>query len=351
LPDVTVASGAMTGFRLRARLAIRGRQNSPKIGLFEPDTHRVVHVPDCRVHHPLINQVASVVRRALKDSRITCYSDQAHLGLARHLQVAIERKSQTAQVVLVANGEGPEPLQACFTLIQERLGDRLHSLWFNANSERGNVVLGSQWQRICGSESILESFGGATVHYPPGAFGQSNLEIAQEIIEAVRQEIPLGARVAEFYAGVGAIGLSVVDLTSQLKLNEVADHSVTGLKLGIAGLEASQREKITVCVGPAGAACSMADDMQIVIVDPPRKGLDAELRQSFRRLPPGKLIYVSCGLESLLDDAAALMADGAMRLESVKAFNLMPFTEHVETLAVFRGNPPAGSLSSERIAE
>jgi 23S rRNA (uracil1939-C5)-methyltransferase len=335
LPDVCVVSGAMQGFRLRARLSVRGRQNSPKVGLFELDSHRVVHIPNCRVHHPLINQVASVVRRALVDARVTSYSDKAHLGIARYLQVVVERRSQTAQVVLVANSATAEPLEACFALIAERLGHQLHSLWFNANTERTNTILGSQWQLIHGRESVIESFGGPEVHYPPGAFGQNNLDMAEQIIDQVRGHIPLGARVVEFYAGVGAIGLSVIDRTSALWMNEVSSQSLHGLDLGLGRLAPEQRAKITVIPGPAGGARLKAAEAQVVVVDPPRKGLDAELREYLRQAPPEKLIYVSCGLESFLQDTAALTAPGGMILKSLQAFNLLPFTEHVETLAVF----------------
>ncbi len=96
-------------------------------------------------------------------------------------------------------------------LIQERLGSDLHSLWFNANLERSNVILGPDFTNWCGPESVVERFGGAAVHYPPGAFGQNNLDIAQRIVGHVRDQIPQGASVAEFYAGVGAIGLSILD--------------------------------------------------------------------------------------------------------------------------------------------
>jgi tRNA/tmRNA/rRNA uracil-C5-methylase (TrmA/RlmC/RlmD family) len=335
LADVDVVSGATQAFRLRARLAIRGRQNSPKVGLFELDSHRVVHIPNCRVQHPLINEVASVVRRALVDARVTSYSDQAHLGVARYLQVVIERRSQTAQVVLVGNCESVEPLADSLKLIRERLGDRLHSLWFNVNVERGNTILGSQWHLIQGPECVIESFGGPQVHYPPGAFGQSNLDIAEQIIGQLRSHIPMGARVFEFYAGVGAIGLSVIDRVSEIGMNELSTQSLRGLDLGLAGLSGEQRAKITVMPGPAGAARDAAAAAQVVIVDPPRKGLDAQLRESLTLRPPQRLIYVSCGLEAFQEDAAMLTAGGAMRLTSLQAFNLMPYTEHVETLAVF----------------
>ena len=113
LPPVRVVSGQISGFRQRARLAIRGRLGSPKLGLFELGTHHVVHIPNCLVHHPLINRVAAVVRKALADAKVTTYSDSAHLGLARYLQVVVERSSETAQVVLVGNSDTPEPFAAC----------------------------------------------------------------------------------------------------------------------------------------------------------------------------------------------------------------------------------------------
>ena len=74
-------------------------------------------------------------------------------------------------------------------LIREGVGKDLHSLWFNANYERANTILGPDFHLWCGPESVVERFGGAAVHYPPGAFGQSNLEIAQLIIEHVRERI------------------------------------------------------------------------------------------------------------------------------------------------------------------
>jgi 23S rRNA (uracil1939-C5)-methyltransferase len=335
LPQVRVVSGSTAGFRHRARLAIRGRLGTPKLGLFELGTHRVVHIPNCSVHHPLINHVANVVRRALVDARVTSYSDAAHLGLARYLQVVVERSSQTAQVVLVANCPTPEPLAECASLIREGLGQDLHSLWFNANLERSNAILGSNFDNWCGPQGVVERFGGAAVTYPPGAFGQSNLEIAQLIIDHVREQIPVGSRVAEFYAGVGAIGLSVLGQVGEITMNEISPSSLYGLELGIEQLSAAERAKVSLIPGEAGANRLAASGFQTVIVDPPRKGLDPELTDQLANHPPEKLIYVSCGLESLLRDAAQLTSRSTLRLVSLTAFNLMPFTEHVESVARF----------------
>ena len=320
---------------MRARLAIRGRVGSPKVGLFELNSHRVVHIPNCRVHHPLINRVASVVRRVLVETDMTSYSDRAHLGLARYLQVVVERSSQSAQVVLVANCETPEPVAACLDLVRERLGSDLHSLWFNGNCTTSNSILGPEFHKWCGPESVVEHFGGAAVHYPPGAFGQNNLELAEKIVANVGAQIPYGTRVAEFYAGVGAIGLSVLPRLSGIMMNEVSAHSLRGLELGLAQLDAADRLKISVVPGEAGAARLSAHAAQIVIADPPRKGLDPVLIEHLLEHPPERFLYVSCGLDSLRNDAARLTSTGWLRLTGLSAFNLMPYTEHVETVACF----------------
>jgi len=303
--------------------------------MFQLGTHKVVHIPNCSVQHPLINRVSAIVRRALVDADVSIYSEAAHLGLARYLQVVVERASQTAQVVLVANSPTVEPLAGCLERIRGLLGDDLHSLWFNAHCERSNAVLGNAFENWCGPEALIECFGGAAVHYPPGAFGQSNLDIAERIVEHVRGLVPEGACVAEFYAGVGAIGLSLLSRVREIRMNELSPHSLQGLARGIAGLDATDRNKVRVVAGVAGAATQAASGVDVVIADPPRKGLDRELLDHLVEQPPGRFIYVSCGLESFLSDTARLTAGGGLRLVSLAAFNLMPYTEHVETVACF----------------
>jgi tRNA/tmRNA/rRNA uracil-C5-methylase (TrmA/RlmC/RlmD family) len=335
LPPVAVVASPPAGFRLRARLAIRGRKGAPKLGLFAAGTHQVVTVPNCVVHHPLVNEASAIVRGALADAEVPPYSDQAQQGVARYLQVVVERRSQTAQIVLVANCEGSGPLASCLDRIRDRLDTRLHSLWFNAQTGTGNAVLGARFEHWCGPEAVVETFGGAEVFYPPGAFGQSNLDVAESIIAAVRDLVPQGARVAEFYAGVGAIGLAMVERVAELRLNEVAPGSLRGLELGLARLGPEARARITVHPGPAGEHAAMARDADVVIADPPRKGLDPALLAQLAAEPPSRFLYVSCGLESFLADTARLTGEGRLRLSRLTAYNLMPYTGHVETVAVF----------------
>ncbi|MGP8097715.1 MAG: hypothetical protein ACLPUH_10275, partial [Steroidobacteraceae bacterium] len=121
----------------------------------------------------------------------------------------------------------------------------------------------------------------------------------------------------------------------EIRMNEASPHSLHGLELGLEQLDPANRARVSVFPGPAGAARLAASGAQLVIADPPRKGLEPELTDYLSEQPPERFLYVSCGLESFLNDAARLISRGRLRLGALTAFNLLPFTEHVETVARF----------------
>ena len=129
--------------------------------------------------------------------------------------------------------------------------------------------------------------------------------------------------------------MSVLPQVAEIAMNELSPSSLHGLELGLAQLSSAERAKISLLPGEAAANRLAASDFQMVIADPPRKGLDPELTDHLCNHPPEELVYVSCGLESFLRDATQLTSRGRLRLASLRAFNLMPFTEHVETVARF----------------
>jgi tRNA/tmRNA/rRNA uracil-C5-methylase (TrmA/RlmC/RlmD family) len=343
LPEPEVVDGPRFGFRQRARLAVRGRVENPKIGIFEGGSHRVVHIPDCRIHHPLVNEVARIARRTMVEHRLAPYSDAAHAGSIRYLQIVIERQSESAQLVIVTREASPDGFDAFFADLAGRLGTRLHSLWWNGQPERSNAVLGELWRHIAGPDAVCEVSGGTRLFYPPGAFGQSHLELADRIALEAGKFVPDGAHLVEFYAGVGALGLPMAARLRRVELNEIGAASLRGLEQGIAELPGEVRARVRVLPGSAGLAAERLTGSEVVLVDPPRKGLDAPLLAQLLKTPVPRLVYVSCGLPALLREAAELLDSSKYRLAALQAFALFPYTEHIETLAVFEasGAPPS----------
>jgi tRNA/tmRNA/rRNA uracil-C5-methylase (TrmA/RlmC/RlmD family) len=335
LAEPRVAEGEARGYRHRARLAVRGRAAAPAVGIFRAGTHRVIDIPHCLVHHPRVNEVAAALRSAVRATGIPPYADAAHRGCLRYLQVVVERETQRAQVVLVANSEGAEAVAPLAEALSRDLGPRLHSLWWNGQRERTNAILGAHWQRLLGPAAVRESIGGAEVFYPPGAFGQANLALADQIVARVQAFVPEGARVAELHAGVGAIGLGLARRGHRVAFNEASADARAGLALGIAALPAAARARTEVWEGPAARHLDALAGADVVICDPPRKGLEPELLAHLAASPPPRIVLISCSLDAFLREAHALQGGGRTALRALAAFALFPYTDHVETLALF----------------
>ena len=190
-----------------------------------------------------MNEVVAALRAALRESGVKPYADAHHTGLVRALQVVVERSTQRVQVVLVVNDLTPGATEPLARALAQRLGARLHSLWWNGNAERTNVILGAHWQRLVGAEATRERIGGADVFFPPGAFGQSHLDLADRIVERVHTFVPDGAHVAELYAGCGAIGLGLAARASAVVFNEESEQAIRGLGLGIAACPTRRSRK------------------------------------------------------------------------------------------------------------
>ncbi len=335
LPPPAACVGPAEGWRHRVRLAVRGRARSPKIGIFQAGSHRIVDIPRCLVHHPLVNRVVAAVKDALRQTGIPPYREPAHRGLLRAVQIVVERRSQSAQVVLVANATDPEPLRPLASALREALGPAIHSLWWNGNPAVTNVILGPHWHRWQGPEAVCETIGGAAVFFPPGAFGQANLPLADRLVEQVHAWVPPGVALAELYAGCGAIGLGLLPRVATAIFNEAAPAALHGLALGLAAAGPVLAAKAQVIPGSAAELAGSASTVDVVIADPPRRGLDPQLLAALALGPPRRLVLVSCNLDAFHREAAVLRAGGRLRLTALAAFALFPHTEHVEVLGCF----------------
>jgi tRNA/tmRNA/rRNA uracil-C5-methylase (TrmA/RlmC/RlmD family) len=324
---------------------VRGRPRSPKVGIFEAGSHRIVDIPRCGIHHPLINEVARAVKSVLHATGTRPYVDASHQGLVRAIQVVVDPAvdgingtdgaGERAQVVVVTNDTTPDSAQTLLEELRTELAGRLHSLHWNGQPERSNTIIGTYWCTVFGPEALEQNAAGVRVFYPPGAFGQSNAIMAMRLIRNLYEWIPAGARIAEFYAGVGAIGLGLVDRAILTRMNELGEHSLAGLRAGVDALAARLRAKVEVYSGDAAACLGMLEGCETAIVDPPRRGLDPAVCDALARWSGERIVYVSCGIDSYLADCEALLASGRWRLAEQVAYGFFPFTEHIETLARF----------------
>ena len=311
------------------------------LGIFEAGSHRLVAIPDCPVHHPAIQRLLPLLTDWCNDAKVPPYDEKRHRGTLRAVQLAVERGTGKLQVVLIVRADlepastEVQPLLLQLAPVIERLkaDEQVHSLWLNGQPQRTNTLVGESFLLLDGAQFIEDSSGEAQVFFPPGAFGQAHLELHARVVALIAELVLPGSRVVEYYAGVGSIGLGLLARGDDVLFNEVGAGSLEGLREGLKILGVRPEERIFE--GRAGVQAHLYRPSDSVIVDPPRKGLDPELLERFVAAPPAQLIYLSCGLDSLLREADQLEQAGLMRLKKLIGFSYFPFTRHVETLAVF----------------
>ena len=334
LPEPVVHEGSPWSFRRRAKLAVRGRSTSPKLGIFQADSHRIVDMPRCPIHHPLINRVAQEVRAGIRETGLAPYADRPHRGLLRYVQIAVDDSGTRAQLAVVTNDRSPESMDPLATQLRDRLGDALQGLWWNGNPERTNSIFGPHWAHLAGDKRLELEVGGVRIHVPPGAFAQNHGQLFERLVERVRSLVPNQVRVREFYAGTGPIGLGLADRCRAVEFNEVDPHALVGLATGLAQLPPEARSRCRVLPGRAGECLDDLESVDIAIVDPPRKGLDPELIEALCAGAVPQLVYVSCGWRSF-ETESALLSEAGLLLRSLEAYAMFPYTEHVEIVAHF----------------
>lgn len=332
LPEPPFHQTSALGHRHRARLAVRGRATNPRIGLFQAGSHRIVATPHCAVHHPAINAAAEDLREAIRETRIEPYADDAHRGSIRYVQLAVERPTGRLQVVLVGRGESPDCLGELPAALAARLGPRLQGLFFNAQPERTNAVLGESTIPLAGEPALRERIGGVDVYFPPTAFGQNHLPLFDRAVERIQTLVPASAQVVELYCGVGAIGLGLLARGARVEFNERGRGGLEGLALGLAARTNDEQARARVFEGAAAEHADRAAGAEVVIVDPPRRGLDRGLLVALAAAPPERLVYLACDRTSLARDLDVLMESGRLVPRGLEAFDFFPFTDHVESL-------------------
>ncbi|GAB5366714.1 hypothetical protein AAMO2058_001167200 [Amorphochlora amoebiformis] len=351
-------------WRTQAKLAVRrGKKGGVEIGLFEAGSHRLVEIPDCEVHHPSINEAVRFLKAATKAARISGYDEKSCRGQLRYVQMAVQRHTGKVQVSLVWNSDdGRDPgLDRLIKILQksEFGGGKLwHSIWVNLNSGRSNVIFDynpDRWKRMFGKEHLLERIGFESpsrqikkkklpFYFSPMVFRQGNLDGFERILESIDAFVPDGARICELYGGIGTIGLQYIDRATWLRFSDASPFLERCAKKGVLeGLDSNLRRRVAFRAVDASSALQggQALGADVMIVDPPRKGLDEYVLECLGNRSSGspcrdikRLIYVSCGFEALRRDASYLVEQG-WALEHAEGHILFPGSDHIETLAIF----------------
>jgi 23S rRNA (uracil1939-C5)-methyltransferase len=326
-------SPQLFGYRNKGKYVVGGAGAHVVLGAYAPRSHQVIDTLGCRVVAPIIDEVATWVRGAAESAQLTPYNEATRAGELRYVVVR-----EAAGDVMIALVVAPGAPRAKLELVANALAKHpaVRGLVAITNDRRDGAIVpsGSSAQVLLGHGHLVEELAGVKLEVGASEFLQVNRAQAQAMYNRVVELAGdmRGKHAVDLFAGLGGFGLHLARAGAEVIAVEIDRDAVAQLRRAAerAGLP------LTTIAGDATAKlAAQLGDPDLVVVNPPRKGLSESTRDLLLALAPSTIIYVSCGPESLSRDLGVLRAQG-WQPDAIEPFDLMPGTAQVETIVRLR---------------
>ncbi len=320
------------GYRNKAQYPVAQKKGRSYAGFFKAGTHEVVENRRCLILPAETDAVKDAVMDYVNQFRISVYDEAAHKGLLRHIYVRRGVVSGQVLVCLVCNGDKLPRAEELLKRLQKIPG--FTTLVLSVNTRKGNAVLGDRFITLHGPGYIEDTLCGLTFRLSPRSFYQVNHHQAQRLYQAAIEQAGITKEdlVLDLYCGVGTITLAMASAAGRVIGVELIPHAVEDAK---DNAKRNGIENAEFFCGDAGQAALELEKQgvkpDVVVVDPPRKGLNADTIEALHRMSPRRIVYVSCDPATLARDVA-LMKERGYCLKNAIAADLFPRCSHVETV-------------------
>lgn len=332
---------AITHYRNKAQFPVCQENGAPQAGFYRAGTHTVIPVQHCLIQAEAADLVRSAVVAHMRQYHIPAYDEVAHSGLVRHIYVRCGEATGQVLACIVINGRRmPHDRQLLDSLLSQVPG--LRSVVLGVNTKPGNVVLGDEFIPLYGDGVIEDILCGLRFRISPKSFYQVNRTQAERLYERAIALAGLGPTdtVLDLYCGAGTITLAMAGKARQAIGVEVVADAVADAR------ENARRNGVQnarfFCADAGQAAAKLAQEgtrPQVIVVDPPRKGLSPDVIAAAAQMQPDRIVYVSCDPATLARDIARFRAVGYDAVHA-EAVDLFPRCKHVETVVLLSQRKP-----------
>ena len=320
------------GYRNKVIFPVGNSKNKACAGFYRAGSHQIVENEGCRIGFPEADTVKKAVLDYMNQYRVSAYDEAAHKGLVRHIFVRQGAVSKQLLVCLCINGTSLPHPDALLQRLQKIPG--FTTLVLSINKKQGNTVLGEENKTLYGPGYIEDTLCGLTFRISAQSFYQINHHQAELLYEAAiaQGQITKEDLVLDLYCGVGTITLAMAKAAKKVIGVEVVAEAVADAR------ENAKRngiENAEFFCGDAGKAAleleSRGIKPDVVVVDPPRKGLNTDAIEGICQMAPRRIVYVSCDPATMARDVAIFKERGYSLL-SAQAADLFPRCAHVESV-------------------
>ncbi len=323
------------GYRNKVQFPVQEQDGCPVAGFFSGKTHRVIPVRHCRIQPDCADAIRGAVLAWMEQYHIRAYDEQTHTGYIRHIYIRFGAESGQILVCIVANcAQLPKKKQLVAALLAAE--PDITTIVYSPNTKKGNTVLGTEFHPLYGDGTITDTLCGLQFRLSAPAFYQVNHAQAERLYEKAVQLAGLTGNetVLDLYCGTGTITLCLARHAKKAIGVEIVPQAIEDAKFNAAqnGMENAE----FFCMDAGQAAKMLADRRtrpDVIVVDPPRKGVSADVIEAISAMAPQRVVYVSCDPATLARDLKLLTAAG-YTLQTAEAFDLFPRCAHVETVCL-----------------
>ena len=327
------AADSCQSYRNKAQFPVAMGKKTLEAGFYKKGTHELISINRCLIQPALADEAKAAALSWAKEYRISPYDETSHTGLLRHIFVRLGAATGELLVCLVVNGEKLPREKELIATLRQKL-PQLRALTLNTNTRKGNAVLGEKTRTLWGADYIEDVLCGLRFRISPRSFYQVNRDQAEKLYAKAiaAAELTGEETVLDLYCGTGTITLCLAQKAKKAIGVEIVEAAITDAKENARRNGIENAEFFCADAGQAAQKFSREGIRpDVIVVDPPRKGLSADVIEAISQMSPKKVVYVSCDPATLARDVKLLCEKG-YTLRHAEALDMFPRCSHVESI-------------------
>lgn len=312
-------------------------------GFYAGHTHSIISVDDCVLGPKEFGEIVKSIKEWMRENNIWANNFDKKVEGVRHILLRKGFTTGEIMVCLVISKRSVIKDKNVDNLIKilNNITDNIKSISISVNSENTNVIMGNSYETLWGKDTIEDYIGDLRFSISPLSFFQVNPYQTKRLYEKALEYASLtgGETVWDLYCGIGTISLFLAQKAGHVYGVEIIKEAIDDAK---ANAKKNNLNNTTFYVGKAEEVLpdfynknsdSEAKNPDVIVVDPPRKGLDEACIETMLKMKPDRIVYVSCDSATLSRDLK-LLTEGGYELKKWCACDQFPQTTHVETVCL-----------------
>ncbi|MGV3353333.1 23S rRNA (uracil(1939)-C(5))-methyltransferase RlmD [Streptococcus orisratti] len=333
-------------YRNKAQVPVRRIKGQLETGFFRKNSHELMPIEDYYIQNKEIDRLINFTRDLLRRFDLKPYDEAEQTGLIRNL--VVRRGHYTGQMMLVLVTTRPKIFRI-EQLIAELIIEfpEVKSIVQNINDKNTNAIFGDDFRTLYGKDTIVDSMLGNQYEISARSFYQVNTEMAEKLYQTAIDFSDLSEDdvVIDAYSGIGTIGLSFAKNVKEVYGVEVIEEAVEDAKRNAALNSITNAHYVADSAENAMAQWNRQGiKPDVILVDPPRKGLTESFIKASADMSPRKITYISCNPATMARDIKRYEELG-YKLQKVQPVDLFPQTHHVETVVLLS----KGEIDSKKV--